>query len=134
MLNVDVTNKIGVDEGFVVEFIEKVLRSDRDYNPCHILLNEKRHFDAFDIEKKGLKVRYSRPGEYKRDYQAIRMMAVSSQLKMKQRNEEECTIEKYVKNKYRYQLRFLDYLCLYVGNLEDKVYLPEEAISILNIK
>ena len=82
------------------------------------------------LKKKGLKVRYSRPGEYKRDYRAIRIMAVSSQLKMKQRNEEECTIEKYVKNKYRYQLRLLDYLCLYVGNPENKVYLPEEAIFI----
>ena len=44
---------------------------------------------------------------------------------MKQGNQGECTIEKYVKDKYRYQLGFLDYLCLHVGDPENKVYLPE---------
>ena len=44
------------------------------------------------LKQKDLKIRYSRPGGFKRDYQVIRMMAASSKLKMKQGNEEECII------------------------------------------
>ena len=126
MLNVDVANKIGVDEGSVAEFVAKVLRSNRDYSPSHILLNETRHCDAVNIKIKGLKVRYSRPDGYKRDYRAIRVMPASRQLKMEQENGEECTIEEHFNDKYRYQLKFPNYPCIHVGNPERKVYLPIE--------
>ena len=126
MLNVDVANKTGVDEGSVAEFVAKVLRSNKNYSPSHILLNEKRHRDDVDMKIKGLKVRYSRPDGYKRDYRAIRMMPAPSQLKMEQENGEECTIEKYFNDRYSYQLKFPDYPCIHVGNPEKKIYLPIE--------
>ena len=130
MLNVDVANKIGVDEGSVAEFLAKVLRSNREYTPSQILLNETRHCAAVDIKIKGLKVRYSRPDGYKRDYRAIKMMPASRQLKMEQENGEECTIEKYFNDKYRYQLKFPNYPCIHVGNPEKKVYLPIELCTM----
>lgn len=78
------------------------------------------------LKQKDLKIRYSRPGGFKRNYQAIRMMTASSKLKMKQGNEEECIIEKHFKDKYRYQLEFLDYPYLHMENPEKEVYLPIE--------
>ena len=126
MLNVDVANEIWFDEGEIIEFIEKVLSSNEDYDPSHILLNEKRHRDAVDTKIKGLKIRYNCPGGYKRDFRAIKMMQASNKLRIKRENGEECTIETYFKDTYDHQLEFPNYPCVHVGNPEKTIYLPIE--------
>ena len=54
--------------------MERVLNSNRNYDPSHILLNEKRHRDALGTKIKGLKIQYNSPGGYKRDFWAIKML------------------------------------------------------------
>ena len=130
MLNADVANKIGFDEGKMVDFIERVLSSNSDYDPSHILLNEERHRDAVDTKIKGLKIRYNCPGGYKRDFRAIKMMQGSNKLRIKRENGEECTIEKHFKDTYDHQLEFPNYPCVHVGNPEKTIYLPIEMCMI----
>ena len=62
MLNVDVANTVGFDEGPVVKFIEKVLESNRAYHQSHISLNDKRHFNTVNDTIKDLKISYNLPG------------------------------------------------------------------------
>ena len=130
LLNVDVANVVSFEESPIVEFIANVLRSNRDYNPSHILLNEKRHHDAVNINIKDLKVQYDRPGGYKVIYRAIKMMPASNKLKVKQNNGEECTIEEYFKNQYNHQLKFPHYPCIHVGKPEKTLYLPIELCTL----
>ena len=130
MLNVDVANKIGFEEGKIVDFIERVLSSNRNYDPSHILLNEKRHRDAVDTKINGLQIRYNCPGGYKRDFRAIKIMQASNKLRIKRENGEECTIEKYFKDTYDHQLEFPNYPCVHVGNPEKTIYLPIELCMI----
>ena len=130
MLNVDVANKTGCDESSVIEFIKKVLKSNRGYHQSHILLNDKSHRDTVDDKIKDLRVHYSRPNGYERNYRVIKMMPAASKLKVKLDSGEECTIEKYFKAKYKYQLQYPNYPCIHVGKKDDKIYLPIELCRI----
>ena len=125
MLNVDVANTIGLDEVSVVKFIEKVLESK---NPSHISLNNKRHFNMVNVKIKDLKICYNVPGPNgnKRNYRVNQMMPAANKLKVKLDSGEECTIEKYFKDKYNHQLDFPNYPCIHVGKPEKTVYLPIE--------
>ena len=126
MLNVDVANKVGCEESSVIEFIEKNLKSSRGYQQSHILLNDKIHRDTVDDKMKDLKVHYSRPNGYKKNYRVIKVMPAANRLKVKLDSGEECTVEKYFKDKYGYQLKFPDYPCIHVGKKDDSIYLPIE--------
>ena len=126
MLNVDVANKVGCEESSVIEFIEKILKSSRGYQQSHILLNDKIHRDTVDDKMKDLKIHYSRPNGYKKNYRVIKVMPAANRLKVKLDSGEECTVEKYFKDKYRYQLKFPDYPCIHVGKKDDSIYLPIE--------
>ena len=128
MLNVDVANTVGFDEGSVVKFIEKALESNRDYRQSHISLNDKRHFNIVNDKIKDLRICYNVPGPngYKRNYRVIKMMPAANKLKVKLDSGEECTIEKYFKDKYNYKLEFPNYPCIHVGKPEKTVYLPIE--------
>ena len=95
-----------------------------DYKPSHILLNEKHRRDTVDEKIKNLKIQYNRPDEYIRDYQVIKMMQAANRLKKKQANGEECTIEKYFKDRCNYQLKFPDYPCIHLRKTEKTIYLP----------
>ena len=128
MLNVDVANTVGFDEGSVVKFIEKVLESNRDYHQSHISLNDKRHFNIVNDKIKDLRICYNAPGPNgcKRNYRVIKMMPAANKLKVKLDSGEKCTIEKYFKDKYNHQLDFPNYPCIHVGKPEKTVYLPIE--------
>ena len=128
MLNVDVANTVGFDEGPVVKFIEKVLESNRGYHQSHISLNDKRHLNTVNDKIKDLKICYNVPGPngYKRNYRVNKMMPAANKLKVKLDNGEECTIEKYFKDKYNHKLDFPNYPCIHVGKPEKTVYLPME--------
>ena len=76
MLNVDVANKVGCDESSVIEFIEKVLKSNRGYHQSHILLNDKSHRNIVDDKIKDLRIHYSKPNGYKRNYRVNKMPPV----------------------------------------------------------
>ena len=130
MLNVDVANKVGIDESSVIKFIEKVLKSDGSFHPSHISLNDESHLNVVNDKIKDLKIIYSRPNGYKRNYQVIKMMPAANTLKIKQKNGEECIIAKYFKDRYNYQLQFPNYPCIHVGNPEKTVYLPIELCMI----
>ena len=125
-LNVDVANKAGCDESSVIEFMEKVLKSNRGYHKSHILLSNKSHSDTVDDKIKDLRIHYSRPNGYKRNYRVNKMMPAANKLKVKLDSGEECTIEKYFKDKYKYQLKFPNYPCIHVGKRDDEIYLPIE--------
>ena len=127
MLNVDMANRVVYDKNLPLEeFIKNVLISKRDDKPFHISLNEKHHRDTVDEKIKNIKIQYSRPDGYKRDYRVIKMMPAANRLKMRPENGEECTIEKYFKDKYNHHLKFPDYPCIHVGKPEKTVYLPIE--------
>ena len=126
MLNVDVANKAGCDESSVIEFIEKILKSNRDYHQSHILLNDKSHRNTADDKIRDLRIHYSRPNGYRRNYRVNKMMPAANKLKVKFDSGEECTIEKYFKDKYKYQLKFPNYPCIHVGKRDDQIYLPIE--------
>ena len=130
MLNVDVPNKVGCEESSVIEFIENILKSNRGYHHSHILLNDKTHRDTVDDKMKDLRIHYSRPNGYKRNYRVIKLMPAANKLKVKLGSGEECTIEKYFMDKYKYQLKFPDYRCIHVGKKDDKIYLPIELCRI----
>ena len=130
MLNVDVANKVGFEESSVIEFIEKILKSSRGYHQSHILLNDKSHRDIVDDKMKDLKIHYNRPNGYKRNYRVIKMMPAANRIKVKLDSGEECTIEKYFKDKYKYQLEFPHYPCIHVGKKDDKIYLPIELCKM----
>ena len=130
MLNVDMVNRVIYDKSLTVEeFIKNVL-SKWDFKPFHLLLNEKRYIDIIDEKIKSIKIQYNRPDGYKRDYRVIRMMPAANRLKMKPENGEECTIEKYFKDKYEHQLEFPNYPCIHVGKPHKTVYLPIELCMI----
>ena len=126
VLNVDVANKVGCDESSVIEFIEKVLKSNRGYHQSHILLNDKSHRNTVDDKIKDLRIHYSRPNGYKRNYRVNKMMPAANKLTVKLDSGAECTIEKYFKDKYNYKLEFPHYPCIHVGKKDDKIYLPIE--------
>ena len=126
MLNVDVANKAGCDESSVIEFIKKVLKSNGGYHQSHILLDDKSHLNTVDDKIKDLRIYYSRPNGYKRNCRVNKMMPAANKLKVKLDSGEEYTIEKYFKNKYKYQLKFPNYPCIHVGKRDDKIYLPIE--------
>ena len=128
MLNVDVANTIGFDEVSVVKFIEKVLKTNMSFHQSYISLNDKRHFNTVNDKIKDLKICYNVPGPngYKRNHQVNQLMPAANKLKVKLDSGEECTIEKYFKDKYNHQLDFPNYPCIHVGKPEKTVYLPIE--------
>ena len=130
MLNVDVANKVGCDESSVIKFIEKVLNSNGSFHLSHISLKDEGVLNIVNDRIKDLKIHYSRPNGYKRNYRVIRMMPAANTLKIKQKNGKECTIAKYFKDKYNYQLQFPNYPCIHVGKPEKTVYLPMELCII----
>ena len=85
-------------------------------------MKERRHCDTVDEKIRNLKIQYERPDGDKIDYQVIKIMLATSELKMKSKSGEEHTIEKYFKNKYKYQLRFPNYPCIHVGREDNMVY------------
>ena len=93
-------------------------------------MKERRHCDTVDEKIRNLKIQYERPDGNKIDYQVIKIMPAASELKMKSKSGEEYTIEKYFKNKYKYQLRFPNYPCIHVGRKDNMVYLPIELCKI----
>ena len=132
MLNVDVANTVGFDRGSLVEFIEKVLSQNKGYNPSHISLNDKSHFSTVNDKIKDLKICYTRPGGWKKNYKVIKMMPAANEVKLKLNSGEQCTVEKYFKDKYDYKLKFPHYPCLHVGKPENTVYLPIELCMLKN--
>ena len=130
MLNVDMASKVGCDDDSVAEFIERVLKTNRDFNSSQVALNDKRHYMAVDAKIKDLKIRYNRPDGGKRDYRVLKMMPAANRLKMKLENGEECTIEKYFKDQYNCQLKFPNYPCVHVGNPSKSIYLPIELCTM----
>ena len=130
MLNVDLAIGVGIDEGSVIEFIEKALKSCSGYHQSHISLNDKKNFDNVSEKVKYLKISYNVPGGYKRNYRVIKMVPAANKLKVKLDSGEECTIEKYFKDKYEYQLKFPNYPCVHVGKPEKTIYLPIELCML----
>ena len=127
MLNVDMANRVVYDKSLPLEeFIKNVLGPKWGDKPFPNLLNEKHHRDTLDEKIKNVKIQYNRPDGHKRDCRVVKMMPPANSLEMKPENGEECTIEKYFKDKYEHQLEFPNYRCIHVGKPEETVYLPIE--------
>ena len=130
MLNVDVANTVGFDGVSIEKFIEKVLSPNKGYNRSHISLNYKSHFNTVNNKIKDLNICYIRPGGWKRNYKVIKMVPAANKLTVKLDSGEECTVEKYFKDKYGYKLQFPHYPCVHVGKPENTVYLPIELCML----
>ena len=93
MLNLDIANRVVLGKSLPVEeLIRYVLKSNGDYNSSYILLKERHHCDAVNEKIRNLKIQYERPYGNKINYQVMKMMPVTSGLKMKSKSGEEYTI------------------------------------------
>ena len=87
------TNKVGIDESSVIKFIENVLKSNGSFHLSHISLNDESHLNAVNDKIKDLKILYSRPNGYKRNYQVIKMMSAVNTHKIKQKIERNVSLQ-----------------------------------------
>jgi len=136
MVNVDVANKPAVKGCDFISYMEEVLSipgRGRDYPPQRPNFrsnggkNWKPEMHKYKLEKdiKGLKIRYIRPDEQKREWRCNRVLNSPRNLRFEHEGES-MTVEEYFLHAYNYKLKYPLLPCIHLGSVQKTFYIPVE--------
>ena len=99
LLNVDMANKPGYEQGSVLAFCDKFLNSIRGS------FDNKRSANQLGLELKSLKIRFERPDGQKRDYRANGLGPPANKPNVVDKDGKRMSVQQYFVMEYKYQLR-----------------------------
>ncbi|KAL0270928.1 UNVERIFIED_CONTAM: hypothetical protein PYX00_008198 [Menopon gallinae] len=134
-LNIDVSHK-GFPHTDILKAIEEICLTDYKGNVTR--LTEHTTIDRYGLEKlnkhvKGLKVQYMLPNDQgsKRVYRVNGVRENPAIEEVFEVNNSRLNVVQYYKNFKNYTVRYPKLPCLWVGSLNNKIYVPIELCSIL---
>ncbi|KOC70760.1 Protein argonaute-2 [Habropoda laboriosa] len=128
-LNVDVAHKGFPTEQSVIELMKQLCGNVENITPRDLQYNQ----DKISKFLKGLKVQYEIPGQSmtKRTYRVNGLVECARRNEFTLEDQTSCTVEQYFKQAKKYKIQYPDLPCLWVGSLNNKIYLPAELCKIV---
>ncbi|CAK9802564.1 Protein argonaute-2 [Anthophora quadrimaculata] len=127
-LNIDVVHKGFPTEQSVIELMKQLCGNVQNVTSRDV----ERNYIKINKFLKGLKIQYEIPGQTqtKRTYRVNGLVECPRNNEFRLEDKSLCTVEQYFAQTKKYKIQYPDLPCLWVGSLNNKIYLPAELCKI----